>query len=69
MENLLKSTSLIQRAYWLVGLRWVAIAMLGFATFVAGRFLHIELAASALYTISGILLVYNFVLSRSRPIF
>jgi len=62
MENLLKSTSLIQRAYWLVGLRWVAIAMLGFATFVAGRFLHIELAASALYTISGILLVYNFVL-------
>jgi len=62
MENLLKSTSLIQRAYWLVRLRWVAIVMLGAATFVAGRFLHITLAAGALYTITGVLLVYNFVL-------
>lgn len=62
MENLLKSTSLIQRAYWLVRLRWVAIGMLGIATFVAGRFLHIDLAAGALYTMTGILLVYNFVL-------
>lgn len=62
MENLLKSTSLIQRAYWLVRLRWVAIGMLGVATFVAGRFLHIELATGALYTVTGILLLYNFVL-------
>lgn len=62
MENLLKSTSLIQRAYWLVRLRWVAIAMLGIATFVAGRFLRIELATTVLYTITGLLLVYNFVL-------
>lgn len=62
MENLLKSTSLIQRAYWLVRLRWVAIVMLGGATFVAGRFMHITLAASALYTVTAVLLVYNFVL-------
>lgn len=62
MENLLKSTSLIQRAYWLVRLRWVAIAMLGIATFVAARFMRIELATGALYTLTGVLLVYNFVL-------
>ena len=62
MENLLKSTSLIQRAYWLVRLRWVAIAMLGIATFVAARFMRIELATTALYTIAGVLVVYNFVL-------
>jgi len=62
MENLLKSTSLIQRAYWLVRLRWVAILMLGAATFVAGRFMHIELATTALYAITGTLVVYNFVL-------
>ena len=62
MENLLKSTSLIQRAYWLVRLRWVAIGMLAIATFVAERFMFIELATPALYTIAGVLLVYNFVL-------
>ena len=62
MENLFKSTSLIQRAYWLVRLRWVAIVMLAGATFVAGRFMSIALARSALYTLSGLLLVYNFVL-------
>jgi DNA-binding response OmpR family regulator len=28
-ENLLQSTSLVQRAFWLVKLRWVAIATLG----------------------------------------
>jgi len=62
MENLLKSTSLIQRAYWLIQLRWVAIGTLAIATFVAGRFMSIELPAPALYTISALLLLYNFVL-------
>lgn len=62
MESLFKSTSLIQRAYWLIRLRWVAIATLAIATFVACRFLEISLPASALYTISAVLLVYNFVL-------
>jgi signal transduction histidine kinase len=62
MENLFKSTSLVQRAHWLVRLRWVAIVMLGAAIFVADRFLHIRLTTGALYTITGILVVYNFVL-------
>ena len=64
MEDLLKSTNLVQRAYWLVRLRWVAIGMLGFATFVAGRFMYITLERGALYTISGVLLFYNFIICR-----
>jgi signal transduction histidine kinase len=40
----------------------VAISTIAIATFVAGRFLYITLERSALYTITGILLVYNFVL-------
>jgi signal transduction histidine kinase len=62
MENLLQSTSLIQRAYWLVRLRWVAIGTLAVATFVASRFLGISLPTSALHVIAGLLLVYNFLL-------
>ncbi len=62
MENLLKSNSLIGRAYWLIRLRWVAIVTLAMATFVAGTVMRISLPASALYKISGLLLVYNLIL-------
>jgi len=62
MENLLKSTSLVQRAYWLIRLRWVAIATLAVATFVARRFMGVALPATALYVIAAVLLVYNFLL-------
>ena len=59
MESLLKSTSLIQRAYWLIRLRWVAVGTLATATFVAGEIMKVSLPASGLYAISGLLLVYN----------
>jgi signal transduction histidine kinase len=62
MESLLKSTNLIQRAAWLIKLRWVAIGALVAATLVASRLLSVYLPAPALYTIAGVLLVYNFVL-------
>jgi signal transduction histidine kinase len=62
MENLLNSTSLIKRAYWLIRLRWVAIGALGMATFVATGLMQVTLPATTLYAIAGILLVYNFVL-------
>jgi signal transduction histidine kinase len=62
MEYLVKSTNLIQRAYWLVRLRWIAIAVLAIATFVASSVMNVELPVTALYVFSGILLVYNFVL-------
>ena len=62
MENLLQSTSLVQRAYWLVKLRWVAITTLGVATFVASNLMGVSLPVTALYIITGVLLIYNFIL-------
>jgi signal transduction histidine kinase len=62
MESLFKNISLIQRAYWLIKLRWVAIGTLAVATFVSSRFMGVFLPVSALYAITGVLLVYNFVL-------
>ena len=59
MENLLKSPSLIQRAYWLIRLRWVAIATLAIATFVSHRYMHVSLATSALYILATVLVIYN----------
>lgn len=62
MEGLLKSTSLIQRAYWLVRLRWVAIASLVIATLVARTVLGVALPCTSLYATSVVLLVYNAIL-------
>jgi signal transduction histidine kinase len=62
MESLLKSPSLIQRACWLVKLRWVAIGTLVVATVGASRFMSVALPTRTLYTIALLLVVYNFVL-------
>jgi signal transduction histidine kinase len=62
MENLLTSPSLIQRAYWLIRLRWVAIGTLAVATFFSSRFMGVSLAASALYVLAVVLVLYNFLL-------
>jgi len=62
MESVLQSKSLIQRAYWLVHLRWVAVAVLVCATFLASETLKVSLAVSALYTVAAAVAVYNFVL-------
>jgi len=62
METLLQNRSLIQRAFWLVRLRWVAIGGLAAATFAASEFINVELPISKLYVLSAILLVYNFIL-------
>jgi signal transduction histidine kinase len=70
MEHLFKSASLIQRAHWLIELRWVAVGALAVATFFSGRFLHVSLAAPSLYVLAVILLVYNsvlYVVARSVP--
>jgi signal transduction histidine kinase len=59
MQHLFKSDSLIQRAYWLIQLRWVAIAALVAATYFSQRFLHVSLAASSLYVLAAVVLLYN----------
>ena len=62
MEKLLKRTSLIERAYWLIKLRWIAIVTLAAATFVARKVMAVQLFSSALYVMSGALFVYNLLL-------
>jgi signal transduction histidine kinase len=62
MENILHSSNLVQRAYWLIKLRWMAIAGLAAATFTARDILNVSLPARQLYIISGVLFFYNFLL-------
>ena len=62
MEPLLQSTSLVQRSYWLIKLRWLAIGALCVAVFVAGKILNVGLAAYKLYILAGVLVLYNFLL-------
>jgi signal transduction histidine kinase len=62
MEPLLQSTSLVQRAYWLVRLRWLAIATLGIAAFVARSIFKVSLPARELNILVVVLVVYNFLL-------
>jgi len=62
MQSLLKSTSLVRRAFWLVRLRWVAIAALACATFGASELMGVSLHGSALYALTAALLAYNLVL-------
>jgi len=62
METLIKSTNLTLRAYWLIRLRWLAIAVLCVTVFGAGRILNVSLPARTLYIIAVILLAYNLLL-------
>nr|MBP8911637.1 hypothetical protein [Phycisphaerae bacterium] len=59
MQSLLKSTSLVQRAYWLIRLRWVAIAALAAATLGASEFMGVSLPVERLYTIAVVVFLYN----------
>ena len=53
----------IQRAFWLVRLRWVAVGALAIATFVSGRFMHVSPSRRCRCTPSrGLTLLYNVIL-------
>ncbi|MBN2019184.1 MAG: HAMP domain-containing histidine kinase [Sedimentisphaerales bacterium] len=62
MESILQSKNLVQRAYWLIRLRWMAIAGLATATFIANEILNVSLPVRYLYRMSVILIFYNFLL-------
>ena len=62
MESLLKSTRRVQSAFWLVKLRWIAIIVLGLGAFFAKHAMGVSLPEKTLYAVTGILLVYNFIL-------
>jgi len=62
MENLLQSTSLTRRAFWLVELRWVGICALVAATFFTSTWMGIMLPTQRLYTIAALVAAYNALL-------
>jgi len=59
MEALTQNARLVQRAYWLIKLRWIAIVCVGIGTYISGNVLAIELQGFALYCIAGLLTLYN----------
>ncbi len=62
METLLKSSRRIQSARWLIKLRWVAILVLGLGVFFAKYAMKVALPEKKLYFMTGVLLLYNFIL-------
>ena len=53
------NTRLVSRAYWLIKLRWVAIAGTCLAVFVAGNVLHLAVQSVAMYCIAATLVLEN----------
>lgn len=58
MEPVPQNVRLVRRAYWLIRLRWLAIIGVVTAVFLADRFVS-PLAVIPLYSIAGLLAVYN----------
>ena len=61
MEQVPQDTRLIERAYWLIKLRWIAIVGLSLATVFASNLLDVSLQVVPLYCIAAVLTLYNTV--------
>ena len=59
MEPVPQNIRLVKRAYWLIKLRWIAIAGVGLATFMASTVLYISVQDFGLYGIAILLALYN----------
>ncbi len=59
MEPVPQNVRLVRRAYWLMRLRWIAIAGVVMAVFFADSLMNIPLAVKPLYSIAAMLGVYN----------
>jgi PAS domain S-box-containing protein len=59
MESMTRNARLVKQAYWLIKLRWIAIACLVFGTFLSSNILAIELQDKAIYSIAILLALYN----------
>jgi signal transduction histidine kinase len=61
MEPVSENIRLLNRAYWLIKLRWIAIVFVASATYISSKYIKIELQDTALYGIAVILALYNMV--------
>ena len=61
MENLAPQEGLIERIYWLIRLRWIAVAGVIFTVLFAEKIVNIPLQSLTLYAIAAVLGVYNLI--------
>ncbi len=59
MELLTQNVRLVQRAYWLIRLRWIAAVCVGVSTYFCSNILEIDLQDYGLYGIAALLILYN----------
>jgi PAS domain S-box-containing protein len=59
MEPVTQNARLVQRAYWLIKLRWIAIAFVVIGTYFSSHVLDIQLQDLAIYSIAVLLALYN----------
>ena len=78
MKNVSHNNRLVGRAYWLIKLRWIAIAGACFTIFITGNVLHVSVQTVALYcsvsplvleNIIALLLLKHLLKKRSTKIF
>jgi signal transduction histidine kinase len=61
MEPMLQDTRLVNRAYWLIKLRWIAIAGVVAATFFAHNIMGVSVQDVPLYCVAGVLVLHNII--------
>jgi hypothetical protein len=59
MDSGSQNTRLVQRAYWLIKIRWMAVICVAFGTYFSSSVLGITLQDFALYGIALLLALYN----------
>jgi signal transduction histidine kinase len=61
MNPILQDIRLVKRAYWLIKLRWIAIAGVVTATFFAGNVLGVSVQHIPLYGVAAALVLHNII--------
>jgi signal transduction histidine kinase len=59
MEPVPQNVRLVKRTYWFIRLRWIAIAGVVTATFLAGKLFDIALQQKSIYIVCAMLFLYN----------
>jgi len=61
MKAVSHNDRLARQAYWLIKLRWIAIAGTCIAIFIAGNILHMDIQSTPLYCVAAMLILENII--------
>ena len=61
MKSISYNNRLVRRAYWLVKVRWIAIAGTCFVIFIAGNVLCVSVQSTKLYCATAMLILENVI--------